>query len=170
MAVVFIKTPKGQEEITAKTGGLTARNRRVLIFIDGQRTVDDLGEMLPASDLQNTLSLLEEAGFIEVMGSASRAGKTQAATVEGIPSGTTFRPAPDPVNGKELEMAKNFIQNSLKTFCGPYAHLEIVEAAYAAKTHGQMREQFDPWYQAVVQTSQGKQRAEELRSQLLKVI
>ena len=170
MTVVFIKTAKGQEEITAKTGGLTARVRRVLIFIDGHRTVSEIGEMLHASDLQNTLDMLEEAGFIEVVGSVSRAAKSQITPDEGLPATPSFRSAPDPVDPKELEMAKNFIQNSLKTFCGPYAHLEIVEAAYAAKTHEQMREQFDPWYHAVVQTNQGKQRAEELRSQLLKVI
>ena len=37
MGVVFAKTQKGQEEITTKAGGLTPRQRRVLIFVDGKR-------------------------------------------------------------------------------------------------------------------------------------
>ena len=60
--------------------------------------------------------------------------------------------------------------NTLKTFCGPATHLSIIEAAFAAKTHEQMREQFAPWYNAIVETRTGRRRAEELREQLLKVI
>lgn len=68
MGVVFAKTPKGQEELTTRTGGLTPRQRRVLIMVDGKRTVDELREMLQTDDLQHTLGLLEEDGFIEVTG------------------------------------------------------------------------------------------------------
>lgn len=169
MGVVFAKTARGQEEITAKSGGLTPRQRRVLIFIDGKRSVDELREMLQSDDLQHTLGLLEEAGFIEVATVATPAGVAVAPDGP-LPSITAFRPLPDPVNPKELEMAKNFILNSLKTFTGPYTHLTIIEAAFAAKNHEELREQFGPWYHAIVQTRDGRRRAEELRGQLLRVI
>jgi len=67
-------------------------------------------------------------------------------------------------------MAKNFIMNTLKTFCGPLTHLSIVEATFAARTPAELREQFGPWYEAIVETRTGRRRAEELRGQLLKVI
>lgn len=51
MGVVFAKTPKGHEELTAKSGGLSPRQRRVLIFVDGKRTVEELRGMLQADDL-----------------------------------------------------------------------------------------------------------------------
>lgn len=170
MGVVFAKTPAGHEEVTNKTAGLTPRQRRVLIMIDGKRSVDDLRDMLQADDLQHTLGLLEEAALIEVSSIKDDAGAMQPAPDEPLPAITAFRPAPNPPNKKELEMAKNFIMNSLKTFCGPFAHLEIVEAAFAATTHEELRTQFDPWYHAIVQTISGRRRAEELRGQLLKVI
>jgi len=170
MGVIFAKTRKGQEELTAKSGGLTPRQRRVLIMVDGKRTVDELREMLQSDDLQHTLGLLEESGFIEVDAVKDAAGITQPAPVEPMPSITAFRPAPQPPNPKDMEMARNFIQNTLKTFCGPFTHLHIVEAAYAAKTHEELRWQFDPWFNAVVQTREGRRRAEELRTMLLKVI
>ncbi|MDD2883689.1 MAG: hypothetical protein PHT48_01445 [Dechloromonas sp.] len=170
MGVVFAKTVRGQEEITHKSGGLTPRQRRVLIMIDSKRTVDELREMLQSDDLQHTLGVLEEEGFIEVHGIKDASGSTQPAPEEPLPAITAFRPAPNPPNAKEMEMARNFIQNSLKTFCGPFAHLHIVEAAFAAKTHEELRWQFDPWFHAVVQTREGRRRAEELRAQLLKVI
>ena len=62
MGVVFAKTPKGHEEITAKAGGLTPRVRRVLIFVDGKRAVDELRGLLQSDDLQHTLGMLEEEG------------------------------------------------------------------------------------------------------------
>lgn len=169
MGVVFAKTQKGQEELTAKSGGLTPRQRRVLIMVDGKRSVDELREMLQADDLQHTLGLLEESGFIEVRAVMDATGATQPAPAEPMPSITAFRPL-DAVSTKDMELARNFIQNTLKTFCGPFAHLHIVEAAFAAKTHEELRLQFDPWFNAVVQTRDGRRRAEELRGMLLKVI
>lgn len=170
MGVIFAKTQKGHDEITSKAGGLTPRERRVLIFVDGKRTVDDLRGMLQSDDLQHTLGMLEEVGYIEVAGVKNNAGEPQPAPGEPLPSISAFRPIPDPPNPKEMEMARNFILNSLKTFCGPFAHQGIVEAAFSAKTHEELRWQFDPWFHAIMQTSQGKRRAEELRAQLLKVI
>lgn len=129
MGIVFAKTPKGHQEITSKAGGLTPRVRRVLIFVDGKRTVDELRGMVQADDLQITLGLLEEQGFIEMASIKDPSGAMTPAPAEPQPSIGSFRPIPDPPSRKEMDMARNFIQNSLKTFCGPFAHLEIVEAA-----------------------------------------
>ena len=169
MGVIFAKTAKGQEEVATRSGGLTPRQRRVLIMIDGKRTVEELRGMLLADDLQHTLGLLEEDGHIAVASLKEEStGTLQAPPPEGLPPITAFRP--EPPSAKEMEMARNFIMNSLKTFCGPYAHLDIVERAFSARTHDDLRQQFAPWLHAVMQTRDGKRRAEELRGQLLKVI
>lgn len=170
MGVVFAKTTKGQEEITTKASGLTPRQRRVMIMVDGKRTVDELRDLLQTDDLQHTLGLLEEFGLIEVSGIRDAGGATHPPPEQDLPSITAFRPAPQPPNQKEMEQARNFIQNTLKTFCGPFAHLHIVEAAHAAKSHEELREQFNPWYSAIVLTRAGRRQAEELRTMLLKVI
>lgn len=171
MGVIFAKTPLGQVEVAAKSGGLTPRQRRVLIMVDGKRTVDELRDMLQADDLQHTLGLLEEDGHIAMASIKEEAtGQLQPPPPEGLPAITSFRPEPDPPSAKDMEMARNFMQNTLKTFCGPFAHLEIVERAFAAKTHYELRLLFDPWFHAIVQTREGKRRAEELRGMLLKVI
>lgn len=169
MGAAFAKTTKGQSEITTKAGGLTPRVRRVLIMIDGKKTVDELRDMLQADDLQHTLGLLEEDGYIELTGVLDASGKI--ATSEGsLPSISAFRTLPDTIDRKELEMAKNYMMNSLKSFVVPYSHLSIVEAVFAATSHEQLRAQFGPWYAAITGTVQGKRRAEDLRAQLLKVI
>jgi hypothetical protein len=167
MSVIFTKTQKGTEEMTNRSGGLTPRVRRVLIMIDGKRSVADLQAMALADDLSHTLGELEEAGFIELVKTAET---PPPAANGGLPAITTFRDIPPTPDLKELDMARNFITNTLKTFCGPATHLSIVEKVFAAKTHEEMREQFAPWFNAILETSAGRRRAEELRSQLLKVI
>ena len=125
MGVVFAKTPKGQEELTTRTGGLTPRQRRVLIMVDGKRTVDELREMLQTDDLQHTLGLLEEDGFIEVTGLKDNKGVVQAAPKEALPAINAFRPIPNPPNKDEMEKARPFHrkhpENLLRPFC-PSAH------------------------------------------------
>ena len=170
MGVIFAKTEKGQTELTQKSGGLTPRQRRVLIMVDGKRSVDELRELLQSDDLQHTLGLLEESGFIEIGGLLNATGTPQAMPAGPLPAIDAFRPLPDPPSPKDMALARNFIQNTLKTFCGPFAHLDIVEAAYAATSHEELRQQFAPGFNAIVQTRDGKRRAEELRSLLLRVI
>lgn len=170
MGIIFTKTPKGQDEIGTRSGSLTPRQRRVLIMIDAKRTVDELREMLQSDDLQHTLGLLEEEGYIAVAGMKDASGAPLPVPSEPLPSITAFRPAPNPPDAQEMTQARNFIENTLRTFCGPYAHLNILEAAHAAKNHEELRLQFDPWFHAIVQTREGRRRAEELRGMLLRVI
>lgn len=169
MAVVFAKTAKGQQEMTSRSGGLTPRVRRVLILIDGSRTIDDLRTMVAADDLTHTLGVLEEEGYIEVAALRDESGDLTAPP-EILPSITAFRPLPGTPATPQLDLARNFMMNTLKTFTGPYSHLTIIEKVFSAKSHAEIREQFDPWYHAIIETRDGKRRGEELREQLLKVI
>ena len=97
MGVVFAKTQKGHDEITSKAGGLTPRQRRVLIFVDGKRSVEELRGMLQADDLQHTLGMLEEDGYIAVGAASTAPGKAgaPAATAAPLPSVTAFSELPE---------------------------------------------------------------------------
>jgi len=168
---IFAKTGKGYEEVAARSDLLTPRQRRVLIMVDGRRSVDELREMLPADDLQHTLGMLEEEGLIVLAGVRKNPGGAwRPPPLQGLPSITAFRPLPEPPNPDELEKARNFIINSLRSFSGHYAHLDVIEQACAAATHEELRRLLGPWLHALMQTRDGKRRAEELRAQLLKVI
>ncbi|MBW7902229.1 MAG: hypothetical protein H3C26_12155 [Rhodocyclaceae bacterium] len=162
MDVIFAKTPKGVSEMGTRSGGLTPRVRRILIMVDGRRSVEELRAMALADDLTRTLGMLEEEGYIAV-----------ARTVEAAPADDAlpaFRELPESPDPKDLEMARHFIVNTLRTFCGPMSHIGIVEAAFTAETHAELREVFGPWSRAIVETRDGRRRAEELRAELLRVI
>lgn len=169
MGVVFGKTEKGRVEIAERTAGLHPRTRRVLIMIDGKKTVDDLRELVAADDLTHTLGELEEYGFIEALSVRDDSGDERP--VDGpLPSISGFRELPEPGDPEDLEKARHFMINTLRTFCGQYTHMTLMSAVNSAKTHGEMRLLFDDWYRLIVDTRQGRRRAEELRGQLLKVI
>jgi len=169
MGVVFAKTPKGQAEITSKAGGLTPRVRRVLIFIDGKRTVDEVRSMVQSDDLQHTLGMLEEEGYIEVGSVTNAAGRASVPAVP-LPSITAFRELASPPDPVQLQQARNFMSNTLKTFVGALGTSSLLDRIEQAAGHDGLRALYDEWYHAMVMSREGKREAEALRSKLLQVI
>ncbi|HXE38768.1 MAG TPA: hypothetical protein VN639_09845 [Azonexus sp.] len=163
MGVAFAKTPKGQDEITTKAGGLTPRQRRVLIMIDGKRTVDELRGMLQADDLQHTLGLLEEDGYIEVAGDTAQISAP-------LPSITAFDELPATPDPVRMQQARNFMMNTLNAFVGALGTSSLLDKIENAQDHGTLRQLYDEWYHAIVMSREGKREAESLRSKLLAVI
>lgn len=169
MGVVFAKTPQGQAEITSKAGGLTPRVRRVLIFVDGKRSVDELRGMLQADDLQHTLGLLEEAGYIEVASATGAAGAPLPASLP-LPSITAFRELPAKPDPMHQQQARNFMMNTLNAFVGSLGASSLLDRIEAADGHHGLRALYDEWYHSIVMSREGKREAETLRSKLLLVI
>lgn len=161
MAVVFAKTPKGQEEIANKSGGLSPRVRRALIMIDGKRSVDELRSMLQSDDLQHTLGMLEEDGYIAVASSSKS---------EPLPSITAFSELPTTPDPVRLQQARNFMTNTLNAFVGALGTSALLTRIEAAQSHQDLRAEYDEWYHAIVMSREGKREAEALRSKLLAVI
>jgi len=48
--------------------------------------------------------------------------------------------------------------------------LSIVKGISAANSHEELRSYFVPWYDAIVETREGRRQADELTASLLKVI
>ena len=169
-AVVFHKTPKGVEEMEKRNHGLTPKVRRLLIMIDGKRSVDTLREMALADDLSHTLGVLEEEGFIEVAGVATAGGATVPAPAGPLPSITAFRDDPAPDDPMRLQLSRNFMQNTLNAFVGALGVSGLLDRLDAAQNLGDLRVCFDEWYQAIVSSRDGRRQAVALRAKLLETI
>lgn len=169
MGVVFAKTPKGQAEITSKTGGLTPRVRRVLIFVDGKRPVEELRGMLQSDDLQHTLGRLEEEGYIEVRGLADGSGPARPVALP-LPSISAFGELPATPDPLRLQQARNFMANTLNTFVGSLGASSLLERIDTADGHAELRALYDEWYHSMVLSRDGRRQAEALRAKLLQVI
>jgi hypothetical protein len=76
--LVFAKTSKGVAEVATRGGALNMAARRVLIMIDGRRSVAELGAMLRNSELDVVINLLEAQGFISRQGSGFAGPTTMA--------------------------------------------------------------------------------------------
>ena len=71
MADIFRKTDLGSAEIINRSQYLTPKLRRTLILIDGQRSAKDLVALIGEAEMLETISFLEDEGYIELSGSSS---------------------------------------------------------------------------------------------------
>ena len=76
---VYAKTPAGQEEIGARKAGLDVRQRRLLILVDGQRSVADLRGVSGLPDALAVLEHLQSRGLVAATGAYSAAAAVAAA-------------------------------------------------------------------------------------------
>jgi hypothetical protein len=67
MATIYRKTAKGHSEIETRAHRLSPRLRSALIMIDGRRSDDDVRKLI-TQQADETLRLLEDQGFIEIIG------------------------------------------------------------------------------------------------------
>jgi hypothetical protein len=62
--LIFAKTPKGVAEVAARSAQLSMMTRRVLIMMDGKRTVDELSQLVRPGEIDTIVGQLEAAGLI----------------------------------------------------------------------------------------------------------
>jgi len=63
--LLFRKTDLALDELGSRSRRLNARQRQILILLDGHRRLAQLRRMLPDADLADQLDTLEASGFIE---------------------------------------------------------------------------------------------------------
>lgn len=61
----FAKTDRGRAEMAGRSGLLSALQRRVLIVVDGKKTVNDLGALVRVGELEPVLQYLQHMGLID---------------------------------------------------------------------------------------------------------
>lgn len=164
MTAIFAKTRKGQEEIEQRSGGLGPRARRLLILFDGKRPLDEVRALMPDPRLDETLDLLLQDGYVEQVGGAAPAPEPSAEA-----SAEAEAPAA-PADPKQLEMARNFMLNSLRTFNGPYGNIDLMTRINDSRSASELQALVDDWFESISLTKMGKLRAVELKGRLLAVL
>jgi len=120
--IVYSKTPKGDAEVAARSAQLSMTTRRVLIMVDGKRTVDELAVLLRPGEIDAVITQLESAGLIQ-RNSATHAidVPTVAGRVLESVAPTTQGGAPDEQNPMTLDEAKRRAVRELTDRLGPGA-------------------------------------------------
>lgn len=121
-SIVYSKTPKGVAEVAARGAQLSMTTRRVLIMVDGKRTVDELAVLLRPGEIDAVITQLENAGLIQ-RNSATHAidVPTVAGRVLESVAPTTQGGAPDEQNPMTLDEAKRRAVRELTDRLGPGA-------------------------------------------------
>ena len=65
LGLIFGKTEAGRLEIADRSGSLNAVQRRLLVVIDGKKTVNDLALFVRVGELEPALAHLEQQGLIQ---------------------------------------------------------------------------------------------------------
>lgn len=161
----FTKTRKGLEEIDARSVGLHPRARRLLILIDGRRSTDELAALVNDARFGDTLTVLQDGGFIEMAMAETVAPKP----VEVLSPPMGVAAALAGASG-QIDTARHFMMNTLKTFNGPYSKLGLIQRIHACTNRDELLALVGDWLNSISETRSGRQRADELNARLLAVI
>ncbi len=86
--------------------------------------------------------------------------------------GTTFSslPAPETRTAKDLEMARNFMTNSVNNMFGQHTRLTLIEAIFKCNSTVALREVYPAWVETMSSSAIGVRRLPELRQNLFTVL
>ncbi len=124
---IYVKTTQGQKEIAERSSGLLAKQRRLLILIDGIKSSSELAALLAEFELSAKLNELAELGFIQLKDSPLSV-EISDKVIKELPKApaaeATITPSIDPIF---LEQAKNLMVESAQHCLGIMARSLIEE-------------------------------------------
>lgn len=175
---IYAKTAEGQQEIQARAMGLTPLARRVLVLVDGHRSGKDLAAFVPGNDIEVHLTELLTRECIAAVG---RAAPVSASVFASAPAaaGHPHDPFEDELNRlpaaetrstKDLDMARNFMTNTVNNIFGHHNRISLLESIFACQSSEALRKVYPAWAHALETNNTGKKRLPELREKLFAVL
>ncbi|MEY4884091.1 MAG: hypothetical protein RIS34_1945 [Pseudomonadota bacterium] len=101
----YCKTDTGRAEIAQRSGNLAAGQRRLLIMVDGVKTVNDLAAFVRVGELDASLQHLLAQGLIESTGQATPLAAPVAPGFVAAGASEAPRPATSPQEYEKVRQA-----------------------------------------------------------------
>ncbi|MFZ5509160.1 MAG: hypothetical protein ACOZCP_03790 [Pseudomonadota bacterium] len=150
LTAIYHKTPKGQEEMASRAYKLPARERSVLILVDGKSTARDIiAKAKHFGDAEQFFEALVRGGFIEPVAGTQPAPQAPAATPAAA-SATVSR---------SLAETKDFACTYLVKALGPYADT-MTGSIEACRERNELLAILEK-YRDMLRDGVGKRKAEE---------
>lgn len=154
---IYVKTPKGIEEINSRAYGLPSRARRLLILLDGKRSSREIAPMLPEGESESLLTTLVAGGFAVPL--------QQALGEEASPAKAVARIERPQNDAERFEMARNFMRNTVHTFLGGMGS-GFVSQVEKCTSFEELRRHFKSWQEAMLLSSDGRKQLIDLQNRL----
>jgi hypothetical protein len=155
-AQIYVKTPKGIEEISSRSHGLSPRVRQTLILLDGKRDSDEIAQMLPDGESETLLAKLIDGGFVVAL---------QQATNETDPGKSAARIERPENDAERFEMAMNFMRNTINTFLGGMGS-GLISQISKCTSFDELRQHFGSWREAIELSKDGRNQLTDLENRL----
>jgi hypothetical protein len=139
---VFAKTAAGRAEMGERKAGLSARQRSMLIMLDGLKPLGRIDTLLPESQLAEIVEVLLAAGLIEAAPAAA-------------PAPSPAAPPPAVPDSAELLPIKTLMTETASSYLGLMA-ADIVRRVDAAHTHTQLMAVLGQWHMAMRESKYGR--------------
>lgn len=177
MTATFSKTAAGLHEIQTRALGLPPMARRLLVLVDGRRSGKELGVFVAGHDAAELLDQLLAQGCIDARASepsptsvtsapakpATPTPPDDAAQLAGLPPASTR-------SAKEIEMARNFMTNTINTMFGQNMRLTLIESIFKCRSAEELRQVYPVWASSMGSIGIGAKRLPELRQKLFQVL
>jgi hypothetical protein len=174
---IFAKTETGQREIKTRELGLPPLVRRLLILIDGKRTGKELAPMLMGQSLDQLLAELidkECVSLAEVVAppiaAVARPNAPANPQDAGANAALATLPPADSRSDKNLEMARNFMTNTLNMEFGMNMRLSLIEAIANCSSSTELRQVYPTWYTTMNSSKGGAKELPKLVEKLFRVL
>lgn len=155
---IFSKTAAGLQEIHSRALGLPALIRRVLVLVDGKRSSKELATFAGGEEkIIEVLNQLVANGCIDVQ----QAPEPLADMAE-----LAALPAPTLRSPKDVEMARDFMLNTLNIIGGPESHAGLLRAVLACHSADALRRVYPAWVSTMRAVPAVASRLPELRERL----
>lgn len=184
--MVYEKSNSGLQELQGNQRTLNARQRQVLIMIDGKRTHDDLAKYLNNLDVAQIIADLENQGYIYNPASAG-SGKSHPAdtpdiampaftptanapvqeNIAAIPAETTTEDAP--VSAEKISVVKVILATTTKEHLGIMGR-NLIEKIEAVQDQEQLNTCMSQWHMAIRESKSGKAIAAVLMELVLQAL
>lgn len=174
LSTFFAKTAIGQHEVSTRGRGLSPLARRLLILVDGKRSGRELAVFVAGHPLVDLLGELLVRQCIEVTGSVAAPVKAAApdktASVTTPEAALAALPPPESRSAKDLEMARNFMINTVNMEFGQHMRVSLIKAVDESTTVAELRQVYPLWLSTMAASSNAAKDLPKLKDKLFRVL
>lgn len=161
METTFRKTATGEQEVITRQHGLNAKERRVLILINGVQKTEQLAQLIVMSDLLAAISKLQSLDLIQ---SSTEPQSLQTPTQQATDTAIEFiqlkpKLSPSLLDEERLQAIKTLMIDSSESLLGLFAR-PLVEKIKSLQDESELSGAITQWHVTLLESKKGQQHAE----------